>query len=472
MNKILKLITVCVFTLLSYGVSAQEYDVSATLNQDSILIGDQLVFEFALPASSADTVVFPDYPEDTITGNVEVVKRKNQHYNSEKGLVHKTYILTSFEEGIHTISSQEIILNPGTDSLIMLSNPVQIKVNPVVNPDTLKVDTTYAKKGGIVVFGKHNFEEQIEQQIPDSVRQSMSQDSLNMLKDTLRQIMTQRFGSKVFRASGLRKETEIAQMVEAPEKQLFVVNHQAILNDYRIPGAFDTVFVKEYDTVAGQQALFTAYRIKDINDELYETPLNFSEILYYIWKFIKHNWWWLTALVLLVLAAIYYFFFFKKDKPIFRQKVKPEEPAHVIAFRELDRIKSEKLWQKNRVKDYYTDLTDTLRHYLENRYDVQAMEKTSNEIYELIDEKNLMDENLKMKMQDILQRSDFVKFAKSMPLPDENKRSLDQAYVIVEATMEKPRDENVELVESELEEDMNDNKEQESNNDNKNDKSL
>ncbi|MFW5805918.1 MAG: hypothetical protein ACOCVX_05250 [Bacteroidales bacterium] len=457
MNKIFTLFNICVFALVSNGILAQEYDVSATLNEDSILIGDQLVYELVLPASSTDTLVFPDYPEDTIIADVEVVKRKKQHYNADKGLIHKRYTLTCFEEGLHTISPQEVILNPDTDSLVMLSNPVQVKVNPVVKTDTLDVDTTYGEREGIVVFGKNNFEEQIEQQIPDSVRQSMSQDSLAMLKDTLRQIMAQRFGSQVFRASGLRKETEIAQMVEAPEKQLFVVNHKAILNDYRIPGAFDTVFVQEYDTVVGQQALFTAYRIKDINDELYETPLSFSEMLYYIWHFIKNNWWWLSALVLLILAAIYYFFFYTKNKPIFRQKIKPEEPAHVIAFRELDRIKEEKLWQKNRVKDYYTDLTDTLRHYLENRYDVQAMEKTSNEIYRLIDEKRLMDENMKMKMQDILQRSDFVKFAKSMPLPDENKRSLDQAYVIVEATKEKPRDENVELVESEIEKESTDN---------------
>ncbi|MEA3448885.1 MAG: hypothetical protein U9Q98_10660 [Bacteroidota bacterium] len=453
MNKIFTLLTLYVFAVFPSVISAQEYDVSASLNKDSILIGDQLVYELVLPASSSDTVVFPAYPKDTITEKIEVIKRKKPRDDEDKGLLHKTYIITSFEEGIHTIPSQHIVLNPGTDSLILSSNPVHIKVNAVVNPDTLKVDTVYAEQGGIVVFGKNNFAEQIEQQIPDSVRQSMSQDSLNMLKDTLRQIMTQRFGSKVFRASGLRKETEIAQMVEAPLKQLFVVNHKTILIDYRIPGAFDTVFVQEYDTVVAQQALFTAYKIKDIDDKLYKTPLTFSEILYYIWTFIKHNWWWLSALVVLILAVVYYFFFYKTEKPIFRQKVKPEEPAHVIAFRELDRIKAEKLWQKNRVKDYYTDLTDTLRYYLENRYDVQAMEKTSNEIYALIDENNLMDENMKMKMQDILQRSDFVKFAKSMPLPDENKRSLDQAYVIVEATKEKPRDENVELVESEIEED-------------------
>ncbi|MGM0651141.1 MAG: hypothetical protein ACQES1_11640 [Bacteroidota bacterium] len=452
MNKIFTILLTGVMAVSLNMVSAQEYDVSADLSKDSVLIGDQLIYTLILPAVSSDTVVFPEYPEDTITSGIEVVKSKEPKYDKKKELVEKSYFVTSFEEGKQEIPPQEVIINPGSDSISLLSNPVQVQINPVVNPDTLNVDTVYADKGGIIAFGKNSFQEQIEQQIPDSVRRSMSADSLKMLRDTLRQVMAQRFGSKVFRASGLRKETDIAQMVESPEKQLFIINHEAILNDYRIPGAYDTIFVREFDTVVGNQALFTVYKIKDIEDDMYQTPLNLSEILYYIWNFIKNNWWWLTALVILVLAAVYYFFFYKKDKPIFRQKVKPPEPAHVIAFRELDRIKSEKLWQKNRVKDYYTDLTDVLRHYLENRYDVKAMEKTSNEISQLLDEKKLMDENLKMKMQDILHRADFVKFAKSMPLPDENNRSLKQAYEIVEATKEMPQ-EDVELVEAEIEKD-------------------
>jgi len=42
----------------------------------------------------------------------------------------------------------------------------------------------------------------------------------------------------------------------------------------------------------------------------------------------------------------------------------PLEPAHVIAFRELEKLKNEELWQKGEIKRYYTILTDILRQYL------------------------------------------------------------------------------------------------------------
>jgi hypothetical protein len=449
MNKQFKYILTFLLLTVSLSINAQEYGVSASIDKDSLTIGDQFTFKLVVPAATEDTIVFPGFVNDTITSDIEVIKTMPETYKEDKQLTSKAYVLAAFNEGSLQIPSQTVVVNPASDSSVLQSNPLEIQVKPVVAIDTLKVDTVYAERSGVVVFGKEGFAREIKQQIPDSVRNSMSPDSLKMLEDTIRQMLLQRFSSEVFRSTGLRTETEIAQIAGAPRMQLFVVNHKGVLNDYRIPGARDTVFVQEYDTVVASQALFTAYQIMDIDDELYKTPLSLAEVFYYIWRFIKNNWWWLTALIVLIMAALYYFLYYKKDKPVFRQKVKPAEPAHVIAFRELDRIKNEKLWLKNRVKDYYTDLTDTLRRYLEHRYDVKAMEKTSAEIMQLLDEENLLKDSLRMKMRDILERSDFVKFARSLPLPDENERSLKQAYDIVEQSKE-IREYESELLDSEL----------------------
>lgn len=115
------------------------------------------------------------------------------------------------------------------------------------------------------------------------------------------------------------------------------------------------------------------------------------------------------------------------------KKPEPQLPPHELAIRELDEIKQQKLWQQGRNKEYYTLITDTLRKYIVDRFDVNAMEMTSGEILDILrkqQEAAPVYENLKQ----ILQLSDFVKFAKMNPLPDKNDLSLSNAYRFVEQT--------------------------------------
>lgn len=115
------------------------------------------------------------------------------------------------------------------------------------------------------------------------------------------------------------------------------------------------------------------------------------------------------------------------------KKEEPKLPPHEQAIKELDEIKQQKLWQQGRNKEYYTLITDTLRKYVEDRFGIHAMEMTSGEILDRIrteDEADSVYQNLKQ----ILQVSDFVKFAKMHPLPDENELSLMNAYLFVNQT--------------------------------------
>ncbi len=115
------------------------------------------------------------------------------------------------------------------------------------------------------------------------------------------------------------------------------------------------------------------------------------------------------------------------------KKEAPPLPPHEQAIKELDEIKQQKLWQQGLNKEYYTLITDTLRKYIEGRFGINAMEMTSGEILDIIRRENDADsvfENLKQ----ILQLSDFVKFAKWTPLPDENDLSMMNAYLFVNQT--------------------------------------
>ena len=143
---------------------------------------------------------------------------------------------------------------------------------------------------------------------------------------------------------------------------------------------------------------------------------------------------------MILIGAILFFLLYsikrkKNNQPIFARPQKPKEPAHIVAIRELDRIKSEKVWQKGKTKQFYSEVTDALRTYIEDRFSIRALEQTSDETIEafrvqkeLIGEKNF--ENLNQ----ILKLADLVKFAKYRPLPDDDNLSLVNAYFFVNET--------------------------------------
>jgi hypothetical protein len=123
----------------------------------------------------------------------------------------------------------------------------------------------------------------------------------------------------------------------------------------------------------------------------------------------------------------------KKNKPLFGPR-KPEDPAHIIAFRELRELGDEKLWQNNEFKKYYTRLTEIIRRYMERRYGIRAMELTS---YEIMNEWKLSGEDkddLSEKLHQLLNLADLVKFAKQKPVATENEENMDIAYDFVEKT--------------------------------------
>ncbi|MBQ5619754.1 MAG: hypothetical protein IIU94_02130, partial [Alistipes sp.] len=61
-------------------------------------------------------------------------------------------------------------------------------------------------------------------------------------------------------------------------------------------------------------------------------------------------------------------------------KPAPPEPPHVVAIKALEALHHQKLWQNNKHKIYYSTLTDILRTYIAGRWEVGAMEMTSDEI--------------------------------------------------------------------------------------------
>ncbi|MBR2032784.1 MAG: hypothetical protein IKA04_11340 [Alistipes sp.] len=126
-------------------------------------------------------------------------------------------------------------------------------------------------------------------------------------------------------------------------------------------------------------------------------------------------------------------------------KPAPPVPAHIVAIEALEKLRNEKLWQNNKHKQYYSGLSDILRTYLAGRFEVGAMEMTTDEIADALREVDI-EQKSKMDLLSVLRDADLVKFAKATPEASENELAYDKAFYFVENT--KP----VEIVEEEEDE--------------------
>jgi len=140
--------------------------------------------------------------------------------------------------------------------------------------------------------------------------------------------------------------------------------------------------------------------------------------------------------LLLIFLAIYLYRKFKKEEEA-EEIVVPEiiRPAHEIAEEKLDGLKSQNLWQQGLIKEYQSKLTFIIREYLENRYDIRALESTTHEI--LIDlKKHDFDSSLNASLSEILTMADLVKFAKAKPGESIHESFMIKAYELVNETKE------------------------------------
>ncbi|HJX71168.1 MAG TPA: hypothetical protein VJ346_04430, partial [Bacteroidales bacterium] len=170
--------------------------------------------------------------------------------------------------------------------------------------------------------------------------------------------------------------------------------------------------------------LDTTGTIRDIKD-IEKAPVSFGEVYPYLLIIIFAG--------LLVWFIIYYLRKKEKNQPLIgRPKI--EEPSHVIALRELERLKSAKLWQRKETKLYYSQLTEIIRRYIEGRFGIMAMEQTTDEILiEFEGQEILSEEDFKI-LREMLCLADLVKFAKAEPLPDENETQFENACTFVNHT--------------------------------------
>ena len=164
--------------------------------------------------------------------------------------------------------------------------------------------------------------------------------------------------------------------------------------------------------------------VKDIKP-IFEEPF---DIKWYMPLIIK------ILIGLLILALIIYFLYrYFKKKPKKDEQDKPKLPPHIIALEKLQKIQQEELWKEGKIKEYYSAVADTIREYIEGRYEVPALEQTSQET--LLSLKfHAIDNTSREKLKYILELSDLVKFAKFLPIESDHYNILQSAIDFVNET--------------------------------------
>jgi hypothetical protein len=145
---------------------------------------------------------------------------------------------------------------------------------------------------------------------------------------------------------------------------------------------------------------------------------------------------WPAIILLLAVAGFLVYRRYRKKVAIPEQKI-PEIilPAHELAMRELIELRDKKFPQRGMLKEFFTELSEILRRYMERRYKFPALEMATWDI-----EQELSGDSYPQILRNecllILHESDLVKFAKFIPPWESCDKHLERSFEIVSATKE------------------------------------
>jgi hypothetical protein len=197
-------------------------------------------------------------------------------------------------------------------------------------------------------------------------------------------------------------------------------------NGARVDTLYTQPLKLRVNSVAVDSTKVPLYGIK----ENIKAPYTFQEIALAIFSIL---------LLIGIAIGIYRYFRRSKDEPIFNFKKKVVEPPHVIAFHELELLKQKKLWQNGHIKEFYSELTDILRVYINDRMEINAMEMTSFEILATLHANGYSNKAIYDRLMVMLNTSDLVKFAKYSADPIENDSAAACVFDFIDDTKEVAR---------------------------------
>ena len=169
--------------------------------------------------------------------------------------------------------------------------------------------------------------------------------------------------------------------------------------------------------------------------------------------------WWKYLLAIIVLAALGAggFWFFKKFKKEKVEEIVFKTPIEKATFL-MNTLEQKELWQKGEVKEYYSELTDIARNYIEEAIEIPARESTTSELIAAlgvasIKKKMILSQEIIENLERVLKQADLVKFAKSKPLEfeiTEDRNKIQKVIVTLDKAIPVEVQENEDMLLNEL----------------------
>ena len=233
------------------------------------------------------------------------------------------------------------------------------------------------------------------------------------------------------------------EVIEAKELNVVAETPELLLQQRYLITSFDTGYISlpplpyYYRAAGGADTTYTNDLLLKVNaipvgadDELRPIKPIIEEPLRLI------DFWWVGAL--LALGLIGYLFVYLPGREKTYVPPPPPPPAHTVAQRALDELEARRLWQGGETKAYYSELTRILREYLENRFELPALEMTTRQITTRLGQRTDFDRAQVGELSELLQLSDLVKFAQAQPAEALHPAGLRRVRTFVTTTGARP----------------------------------
>ncbi len=144
------------------------------------------------------------------------------------------------------------------------------------------------------------------------------------------------------------------------------------------------------------------------------------------------RWFWALGIVVIVTAGLVFWIYLRRKGQA--ELVRIFKPAHEIAYERLRTLVKQDLIQNGKIKEFYEQISDILRHYIEHRFNLRAPERTTEEFLIELATADILDTEDKKDLGEFLQHCDLVKFAKHNPAAEQIQKTFDLVKNFIEKT--------------------------------------
>jgi uncharacterized protein YneF (UPF0154 family) len=159
---------------------------------------------------------------------------------------------------------------------------------------------------------------------------------------------------------------------------------------------------------------------------------------------VSYLWLWILCIIVIVSAAVVTLFYFRRKRT--KEIIRIFKPAHEIAYSRLRALVGWKLVEAGKIKEFYEQISDILRHYIEHRFEMHAPERTTEEFLAELPATNALTKADQERLAEFLKHCDLVKFAKYNPSTEQIQKTFDLVRDFIETT--KSQEKKIDVTES------------------------